>query len=167
MTVSNFHGKMLVTSEHAIISNSWEIDIRWSVCVCKSHVQVTSGFTLEFTELWPCWKRYWEDSTITGKCCGRALKAAGCVENDSVIRIRATKKWVAGARIQAQSTGGRCMDRALINTWGRMKGQIVGEWVGPWELHKVIVMCRKCACKWQYQHHRELKGTFPSSTNMN
>ena len=25
--------------------------------------------------------------------------------------------------------GGRCMDRALINRWERMKGQIEGEWV--------------------------------------
>ena len=44
--------------------------------------------------------------------------------------IRAPKKWVAGARIQAQSTGGRCMDRALMITWGRVKGQIEGRWVG-------------------------------------
>ena len=42
------------------------------------------------------WKRYLEESTITekgwGKCCGRALKAAGWVENDSVIRICVPKK---------------------------------------------------------------------------
>ena len=38
------------------------------------------------------------------------------VEVDDVVRIRAPKKWVAGARIQAQSTGGRYMDRALIST---------------------------------------------------
>ena len=25
---------------------------------------------------------------------------------------------------------GRCMDRALISTWGRVKGQIEGKWVG-------------------------------------
>ena len=40
-----------------------------------------------------------------GKCCGRALI------NDSVIRICAPKKWVAGAG----STVGRCITRALIN----------------------------------------------------
>ena len=40
------------------------------------------------------------------------------------------QKVSAGARIQAQSTGGRCMDRALISTWGRVKGQIEGRWVG-------------------------------------
>ena len=53
-----------------------------------------------------------------GKCCGKALKAAGGVEVVDVIRIRAPKKWVAGARIQAQSAGGRYMglDRALIST---------------------------------------------------
>ena len=34
---------------------------------------------------------------------------------------------VSGARIQAHSTGGRCMDRALISTWGRVNGQIEGE----------------------------------------
>ena len=56
-----------------------------------------------------------------------ALKAAGWEEN--VIRICAPKKWVAGARIRAHSTGGRCMHRALINTWGRVKGQIEVEWV--------------------------------------
>ena len=28
------------------------------------------------------------------------------------------------------STGGRCMDRALISTWGSVKGQIEGRWVG-------------------------------------
>ena len=33
-------------------------------------------------------------------------------------------KGVAGAWIQAHSTGGRCMDRALINMLGRVKGQI-------------------------------------------
>ena len=73
-------------------------------------------------QIGPRWKRYWEDSTITekggGKCCGKALKAAGGVEVVDVIRIRAPKKWVAGARIQAQSAGGRYMglDRALIST---------------------------------------------------
>ena len=36
---------------------------------------------------------------------------------------------MAGERIQAHSTGGRCMNRALINTWERVKGQIEGEWV--------------------------------------
>ena len=39
---------------------------------------------------------YWEDSTVTekgeGKCCGRALKAAGGVEIVSVVRICAPKK---------------------------------------------------------------------------
>ena len=37
------------------------------------------------------------------------------------------KKWVAGAHIQAHSIGGRCIDRTLINRWGRMKGKIEGE----------------------------------------
>ena len=37
---------------------------------------------------------------------------------------------MAGARIQVQGTGERCMDRALINTWGRVNGQIEGDWVG-------------------------------------
>ena len=60
----------------------------------------------------------------------RTSYIAGGVEIVSVVRIRVSKKWVAGARIQAQSTGGRCMDRALINTWGRVKGQIEGKWVG-------------------------------------
>ena len=72
------------------------------------------------TQIGPRWKRDWEDSTITekggDKCCGKALKAAGGVEVVNVVRIRAPKKWVAGARIQAQSTGGRYMDRALIST---------------------------------------------------
>ena len=40
------------------------------------------------------------------------------VENDSHF-------W--GVRIQAHSTGGRCMNRALINRWGRVKGQIEGK----------------------------------------
>ena len=44
-------------------------------------------------------------------------------------RICAPKNIVAGTRIQAHSTGGRCMDRALINRWGCVKGQIEGEWV--------------------------------------
>ena len=39
------------------------------------------------------------------------------------------KKRVAGARIQAHSSVGRCINRALINMWGRMEGQIEGEWV--------------------------------------
>ena len=39
------------------------------------------------------------------------------------------KNRVAGARVQAHSKGGRCMNRALINTWGRVKGQVEGEWV--------------------------------------
>ena len=57
----------------------------------------------------------------------RVIKAAGWVENDSVVRIHAPRKLMAGARIQANNTGGRCTDRALINRWGRMKGQIEGE----------------------------------------
>ena len=40
------------------------------------------------------------------------------------------QKVSGGRTIQAQSTGGRCMDRALIITWGRVKGQIEGRWVG-------------------------------------
>ena len=36
---------------------------------------------------------------------------------------------MAGARIQAHSTAGRCINRALINRWGRIEGQIEGEWV--------------------------------------
>ena len=36
---------------------------------------------------------------------------------------------MAGAQIQAHITGGRCMNRALINTCGHVKGQIEGEWV--------------------------------------
>ena len=40
------------------------------------------------------------------------------------------QKVSGGRRILAQSTGGRCMDRALISTWGRVKGQIEGRWVG-------------------------------------
>ena len=35
------------------------------------------------------------------------------VENDSVIRIRAPKKWVAGARIQAHRTVGRCISISI------------------------------------------------------
>ena len=85
------------------------------------------------TQIGPRWKRYWEDSTITekreGKCCGRAVNATEWEENDSVIRICAPKKWVAGSWIQAQNTGGRCINRALINKGERMKGQIEGEWV--------------------------------------
>ena len=40
----------------------------------------------------------------------------------TVIRICAPKKRVEGTRIQAHRTGGRCINRALINRWGRMKG---------------------------------------------
>ena len=47
----------------------------------------------------------------------------------TVIRIRVPKKWAVGTRIQAHSTVGRCINRALINRWGRMKGQIEDEWV--------------------------------------
>ena len=65
-----------------------------------------------------------------GKCCGRVLKSAGGVEIVSVVRIRVPATHIFGARIQAQSTGGRCMDRALINTWGRVKGQIEGKMGG-------------------------------------
>ena len=36
---------------------------------------------------------------------------------------------MAGTHIQAHSTDGRCINRALINRWGRMKLQIEGEWV--------------------------------------
>ena len=36
---------------------------------------------------------------------------------------------MAGAQIQAHSTGGRSIDRALINRWGCVKGQIEGELV--------------------------------------
>ena len=39
------------------------------------------------------------------------------------------KKWVAGARIQAHSTVGGCINRALLNRWARMEGQIESEWV--------------------------------------
>ena len=48
------------------------------------------------------------------ECCG------------SVIRIRAPNKWMAGARIQAHSTVERCINRALINRWGRMEGETEG-----------------------------------------
>ena len=36
---------------------------------------------------------------------------------------------MAGARFQAHSTGERCINRALVNRLGRMKGQMEGEWV--------------------------------------
>ena len=36
---------------------------------------------------------------------------------------------MAGARIQAHSTVGRCINRALIKRWGRIEGQVECEWV--------------------------------------
>ena len=87
--------------------------------------------------------------------------AAGWVENDSVIRIRAPKKWVAGARIQAHSTGGRCINRALINRWGRMKGQMEGEWVEvALSNTHVQQVCMQVTIPTS-------SGTFPSFTYLN
>ena len=114
--VKNIHPHQLVIT--------WKVRGSY-VCLSSAPLWIQIG---------PRWKRYWEDSTITengeGKCCGRALKAAGGIEIVSVVRIRAPTKWLAGARIQVQSTGGKCMDSALINTWGHVKGQIEGKWVG-------------------------------------
>ena len=56
-----------------------------------------------------------------GKCCGKALKAAGGVEVVDVIRIRAPKKWVAGARIQAKVQ--------VEGTW---------DWIGHWSARRDV-----------------------------
>ena len=115
---------------YASNSNGWLAIIFGSLMLSVGIIKSGKTFHPDrapFKEVWGGQYTYREGE---GKCCGRALiKASGWVENDSVIKIRAPKRWVVGVRIQAHSTVGRGIHRALINRWGRIEGQIEDEWV--------------------------------------
>ena len=55
------------------------------------------------------------------------LKKKENQENAKLNPKQALPKTGSASSRQAQSTGGRCVNRAVINRWRRMKGQMEGE----------------------------------------